>query len=180
MKKATVLFSILLAYSGILLAQTPLRPVNEGSKVSFVIKNFGMNTNGSLTGLNGNIAFDALHVENSHFDVTVAANSINTNNNKRDGHLRKEEYFDVAKYAAIRLASTEVRKTAVAGTFTFVGLLTIKGISKKIAFDFSATPKNGGQLFEGSFSINRRDFGVGGGSMVLSDNVAVTLSVFAR
>jgi polyisoprenoid-binding protein YceI len=60
------------------------------------------------------------------------------------------------------------------------GNLTIKGVTKPIEFGFGATPKNGGYLFDGEFKINRRDFGVGGNSVSLSDKLTVTLSVFAK
>jgi polyisoprenoid-binding protein YceI len=58
--------------------------------------------------------------------------------------------------------------------------ITIKGVTKPVEFGFGATPKNGGYAFDGEFTINRRDFGVGGSSISLSDNLTVALSVFAR
>jgi polyisoprenoid-binding protein YceI len=60
------------------------------------------------------------------------------------------------------------------------GNLIIKGVSKEIKFPFKATPKDDGFLFEGEFKINRRDFKVGGNSLSLSDDVTVSLSVFAK
>jgi len=60
------------------------------------------------------------------------------------------------------------------------GNLTIKGVTKPVEFGFSASPQNGGYVFDGEFKINRRDFGVGESSVSLSDNLTVTLSVFAR
>ena len=60
------------------------------------------------------------------------------------------------------------------------GKITIKGVTKEINFPFTSTAKNGGYLFEGSFKLNRRDFGVGGDSISLSDGLTVSLSIFAK
>ena len=60
------------------------------------------------------------------------------------------------------------------------GNITIKGVTKEIKFPFTFTAKDGGYLFEGEFKINRRDFGVGGKSFSISDELSVELSVFAK
>jgi polyisoprenoid-binding protein YceI len=60
------------------------------------------------------------------------------------------------------------------------GNLTIKGVTKPVEFGFGATPKDGGYFFDGEFKINRRDFGVGGSSVSLSDKLTVTLEVLAK
>jgi polyisoprenoid-binding protein YceI len=57
--------------------------------------------------------------------------------------------------------------------------LTIKGVSKTIAFPFTVSNSGSTLVFAGSFTINRRDFGVGGSSAVLSNSVAVDLKVAA-
>jgi polyisoprenoid-binding protein YceI len=157
-----------------------LQPIDEGSSVKFSIKNFGFSTGGNFKGLKGVIQFDATNLSSCSFAVTVDAGSVNTGNNTRDNHLRKEEYFDVAKYPVIDFTSVSVNKDAGSAAFILTGNLTIKGVTKKISFPFTAAPQNNGYLFSGSFTINRRDFGVGGNSMVLADNLQVQLNVFAK
>jgi polyisoprenoid-binding protein YceI len=154
-------------------------PVDERTSVKFSIKNFGFSTGGSFTGLKGNIQFDINNPATASFAVTVDAASVNTDNSARDKHLRKEEYFDVAKYPLIGFKSTNITRDA-AGKFLITGSLTIKGVTKQIAFPFKAVAQNNGYLFSGLFTINRRDFSVGGNSMVLADNVQVSLTVFAK
>ena len=112
--------------------------------------------------------------------MSIDANSINTDNRKRDNHLRQAEYFDAEKYKTIVFKSTKVILSTVAGRFYVFGNLTIKGVTKPVEFGFSATAKDGGFIFKGEFEINRRDFGVGGSSMSMSDNLKVSLSVFAK
>lgn len=180
MIKNLIYTSFLFLCIGSSTAQTSYTPLDADSKVHFVIKNFGIKTGGDFTGLKGTIKFDPVNYSSSLFDVTVDANTIDTDNGSRDGHLRKAEYFDVATYKTIRFKSTKVVLSSVAGRFYVFGELTIKGVTKPVEFGFGATPKDGGYVFDGEFSINRRDFGVGGSSISLSDNLTVSLSVFAK
>ncbi len=153
---------------------------DEGNKVSFSIKNFGIKTTGNFTGLKGNIAFNPKALSTSMFNVSVNAATVNTGNNSRDKHLRKSEYFDVEKFALIKFVSTIITASSTAGHFLAEGNLTIKGITKKIQFGFSATAVNSGYNFKGDFEINRRNFGVGGSSISLADNLKVMLDVTAK
>ena len=94
----------------------------------------------------------------------------------RDTHLKKEEYFNVDKYPVINFTSTAVSSSTVSGN------LTIKGISKPISFPYTVSKplKGAGFIFEGSFSINRKDFDIGSSSFSLSDAVTVNLKVKAN
>lgn len=151
-----------------------LRPVDSAEAVTFIIKNFGINTNGEFKGIKGTIKWDAANPSASIFNVTVDANTINTGIDMRDNHLRKEEYFNVEKYPVISFVSTAITSNNVTGN------LTLKGVTKQISFPFTVKPSSGGYLFEGSFDLNRRDFGVGAGSVSLSNNVTVNLKVQAK
>ncbi len=180
MKKISLLFISFCIYSNYIIAQSTLTPVDADSKVHFVIKNFGIKTGGDFKELKGNIKFYPANPAASAFDLTVDAGTIDTDNESRDEHLRKPEYFDVATYKTIQFKSSKVVFSKVAGRFYMYGNLTIKGVTKPVEFGFGATAKNGGYVFDGEFQINRRDFGVGGSSVSMSDNLTVSLSVFAK
>lgn len=154
-------------------------PKNEGSAVSFAIKNFGLTVNGSFTGLQGSIAFNAANPGIANFNVTVDAATVNTNNSSRDSHLKKEEYFHSAAFPKIYIVSTKITNGSAAGIYLFEGVVTIKGTAKNISFPFTAGATNDGYQFDGSFKIDRRDFKVGGNSLVLSDVLTVSLKVAA-
>ena len=155
-------------------------PTDAGSKVRFVIKNFGINTGGTFEGLAGSIIFDPANLAGASFNVSVDAKSVDTDVEARDNHLRKEEYFDVEKYPKLSFRSTKITTTNKEGYLFMFGVITIKNISKEISFPFKQTSKDGGILFEGEFKLNRRDFGVGGKSFSMSDELNVELSIFAK
>jgi polyisoprenoid-binding protein YceI len=171
----------LLFFPILLTAAILLQPLDDGSSVRFAIKNFGGNVTGSFKGLKGKIVFDPVKTESSSFDVTVDVRTINTGIKLRDTDLKKEKYFNVERFPSIQMLSTAIRKDGGnRDGYIFNGVVIIKGIKKEISFPFTATQENDGYLFKGSFPLNRRDFGVGGSSISLSDNLTVTLSVLAK
>ena len=154
-------------------------PIDSESKVSFKIKNFGSTVDGSFKGLKGTINFDANTISNSAFDVTVDVSTIDTGIKMRDNHLRKGEYFDVSVFTTIRFVSTKVIVTAKSNEAIVTGNLTIKKMTKEISFPFRYKMIGGSPQFIGEFQIDRRDYGVGGSSITLSDELMVMLDVKA-
>lgn len=155
-------------------------PVDEGSEIGFKIRNFGVNVSGSFKGLQGKFIFYPDSLSASHFNVTIDVKTINTGIDQRDNHLRSEDYFEVAKYPDIHFVSTQVT-TSTNKEYLFVfGKLTIKDVTKEVSFPFKATPKENDMLFEGEFTLNRRDYNVGGGSISMGDNVTLNLKVLAK
>jgi polyisoprenoid-binding protein YceI len=155
------------------------QPIDKGSKVGFKIKNLGFTVDGSFTGLSGKIVFDPQNVVASSFSVNVDAATVNTDNSLRDEHLRGESYLDVKDFPKISFVSTKVTRTNKTGVLMVYGRLTIKSVSRDISMPFTAVPASGGYIFKGSFNVNRREFNVGGAS-IISDGLTVDLEVFAR
>jgi len=171
MKKYFLLLVPIILFS---FSSIEFKPVDKSDSVTFNIKNFGINTKGEFKGLNGSIKWDAANPSNSSFDVSIDVNTINTGIGMRDKDLKQTAWLDASKFSTINFKSTNVTETNVTGD------LTIKGVTKEISFPFTVTPSTSGYIFEGAFSLNRRDFGVGGGSFSLSDNVQVMLKVYAQ
>lgn len=176
--KKYILATLIIFSAGITFGQT-FNLVDAESKVTFFIKNFGLKTEGEFKGLKGTIVFDPNNLGNSILNAMINAATINTDNNARDKHLRKADYFNTEKFPQISFTSTKISKTSVANIFNTTGNLTIKGTTKTIDFNFVATPSSNGYLLKGEFVINRRDFKVGGNSISLSDNLTVLLEVKA-
>jgi len=140
----------------------------SNAKVSFEIKNLGIKTGGTIGGVQGTIAFDPAALATSKIEATADVNTINTDNSMRDEHLKKDDYFDVAKYPAISMSSVSLKKKG-GNNFTGQFNITIKGKTKLVDVPFTYAD-NG---FKGSFKINRKDFGIGGNSMTMGDEVTI-------
>jgi polyisoprenoid-binding protein YceI len=152
-----------------------LKASEPKSKVNFSIKNFGLKTDGSLTGLQGSMDLDPATGVPRSINLSVDANSINTNNKMRDNHLRKAEYFDVAKHPRLLFTANSFTKTSTG--YLVKGNLTIKGTTKAVEINCVTTKDNNGYSFQGSFPLNRRDYNVGGGSISLSDDLTVNFQI---
>jgi polyisoprenoid-binding protein YceI len=155
---------------GNLSAQTPV----TRSAITFGIKNLGINTEGSISGLVAKVNFAPANLSASSIEASVDVNTINTDNSSRDEHLRSGDFFDVARYPKISLKSVAFRHKSgnnYIGTFT----LTIKDKSKQIEMPFTFLDKDNTIGFKGAFKINRLDFGVGSESMILSNDVTVNI-----
>jgi polyisoprenoid-binding protein YceI len=178
MKK--LFFAVLFILPAIYLSAQTYAATDTGSKVKFVIKNFGIKTGGTFEGLEGTILFDPSNLATANFDVSVKTKTVDTDIEARDNHLRKPEYFDVENFPNLIFKSTKVSKTNKPEYLYMFGNITIKGVTKEVNFPFTYAPKGEGYLFEGEFKLNRIDFGVGGKSFSLSDELTVSLSVFAK
>lgn len=157
-------------------AFTPGASTVTRSAITFQIKNLGINTGGSLGGLNTIVQFNPSNLASSSIEASVDVNTINTDNSSRDDHLKSADFFDAARYPSITMRSGSFKHKSgnnYSGQFN----LTIKNKSKLIEVPFTYTEKDNARTLKSSFKINRLDFGVGESSMVLSDDVTVNIEV---
>ena len=173
----TLLFALVVTTAGF---GQHFTPVDEGSEIGFKIKNFGISVNGSFNGLGGEIIFFPDSLNADHFNVTIDVKTINTGIDQRDNHLRSEDYFEVAKYPYIHFVSERITKSTNKDYLFVFGKLTIKDVTRKISFPFKVTPDGKSLNFEGEFTLDRRDYHVGGRSITLSDKVTVKLKLLAK
>lgn len=154
-----------------------LKPDYSKSSVEFKIKNAGIGVDGSFTSFETIIDYNEAAAAPSSIKATIAVESISTGIEARDKHLRKDDFFDVEKYPKITFESTKIYK--VSNGFTAEGKLAIKGVTKDITIPFTYAGTAAGGVFEGAVTLNRLDYGVGGKSMTMGDNVDVKLKVTA-
>jgi polyisoprenoid-binding protein YceI len=121
-----------------------------------------------------------------HFEATV--DSISTNNEQRDAHLKNGDFFDIEKYPVISFAGERMEKTAE-DEYKLYGTLTMRGVSKKIILntEFGGITKdpwgNTRTGFSVSGKINRQDFGMSFGAvsetggLLLGDEVKINANV---
>ena len=173
-------FFIMIFLHNIFVPFQTLTPVDNDSEVKFTIKNFGLNVHGSFHGLKGAIIFDPFNLPKSKMDVSINASTINTNNASRDNHLKRDDYFDIIHFPKISFRSTEITRGETKDSFEALGFLQIKESKKMIRIPFTSKSLGRGYLFSGSFSINRTDFGIGGASISLSENLTVSLKIVTK
>jgi polyisoprenoid-binding protein YceI len=132
--------------------------------VSFKVRHMMVtNVKGSFGTVNGAIKLDPARIENSTVEVTIDAASIDTNDEKRDTHLKSPDFLDVAKHPTITFKSTKVTKKG--DQWVAAGDLTIRGVTKPVEIPFTlsgpATNPWGQQVIgaDGALKINRTDFG---------------------
>lgn len=172
--KRTSLIIILLGITTLGFAQ--IKHTVTKASVTYQVKNMGFTTSGKFTGIEAGIMFDKEHPAAGSIEASVDTRTINSDDDARDEHLRKPDFFDVDHYPKMTLKSVSFTKK---GGNNFVGQfdLTIKGKTKRIDLPFTYTVKGTTAVFTGTFKINRLDFGVGQNSMVLSNDVTVLLNV---
>lgn len=160
------------------------------SRVGFVARHAMITkVRGAFNDVVGTGHLDAANPANSRIEVTIQAASIDTRNADRDTHLRSNDFLDMENHPTIRFVSTAVEP--VGDRFQVTGDLTIKGVTKPVTIDFeltgSATDPFGNERigFEGSVSINRKDWGVNwnaaleAGGVLVSDKIDLELEVSA-
>jgi polyisoprenoid-binding protein YceI len=160
------------------------------TRLGFAAKHAMVTTvRGSFGEFEGSLTLDGETPANSRADVTIQAASFTSGNEQRDGHVRGEDFLDVANHPTLTFRSTDVRSDG--DDFVLVGDLTIRGTTRpvQIAVELEGVEKDpfGNQRigFSGETTISRKDFGLtwnvplDGGGLLVSDKVKITLDVSA-
>ena len=154
------------------------------SAAQFSVRHLGISTvRGAFTKVSGTATYDAKDPSKTSIDVTIDASSVDTRVERRDNDLRSPNFFDVAKYPTLTFKSKHA-EAAGPGKMKITGDLTIHGVTKEVVLDVDGPsppvtdPR--GNLHMGASAttrINRKDFGVNGGSAVAGDDVPITIDV---
>ncbi|HEX3655576.1 MAG TPA: YceI family protein [Pirellulales bacterium] len=155
------------------------------SSVSFMISHAGISyIHGRFNDFSGTFVIDKDDPSKSSFTFSVKVDSVDTNNPKRDEHLRAYDYFDAKQFPTMSFKSTSVKPVEggyqVAGDFTLHGVtkpitLNLEGSSKTVEFP-KGTPRVG---FVTSPVIKRSEFGMTAGLPSVGDDVHITIGVEA-
>jgi polyisoprenoid-binding protein YceI len=135
------------------------------SRIGFVARHAMVTkVRGAFNEFTGTAHLDGDNPGNSSVQLTIQATSIDTRNADRDAHLRSNDFLQMDQYPEITFTSTQVTRTG--DTFEVTGDLTIKGVTQSITVPLhyegmAADPFGNTRIgFEGSTTINRKDFGV--------------------
>jgi polyisoprenoid-binding protein YceI len=145
---------------------------------------------GAFNEFEGTAVIDGADLGRSSATVTIASASIDTRNAQRDAHLRSNDFLAMDEYPQITFAATGVAPTGP-NSFDLTGDLTIKGVTNAVTIPFefegAATDPFGNLRagFEGSVTINRKDYGITWnaaletGGVLVSDKVVLEFEVSA-
>ena len=86
---------------------------------------------GEFSNVQGNILLDDKDLTRSSVKAVIAAESISTNNAKRDDHLKSADFFDVAKFPDLTFKSKKVFKEGE-NSYKILGDLTMRGVTKEV------------------------------------------------
>ena len=163
---------------------------NNHTSISFEATHFFTPVAGSFKDFDGNLNFDPENLESSSADFTVQIASVENDNEKRNGHLQSEDFFDAKKYPEMKFTSSSFAKNGE--DYTIIGNLTIRDITKEISVPVKMLgigdhPMKKGKLntaMRAEFSLNRNDYEVGSGSWtataVVGDEVKVSVLLEAN
>jgi polyisoprenoid-binding protein YceI len=152
------------------------------SSVTFKISHLGLAwVYGRFDEFSGKFTVDAANPAKSSFQMTVKTESVDTNNAKRDGHLRSPDFFNAKQFPTMTFQSTKVEP--IKNGYKVTGTLTLHGVTKEVKFDMV-----GGRVaefppgvqrtgFSTEFTIDRTHFGVGGPNFATSLGLPVYIAI---
>lgn len=160
------------------------------STLGFAIKHLTVGTTrGGFSTYSGTIVFDPNDYSTFQADVIIEANSIDTNNEARDNHLKSADFFDVEKFPTITFKSARLEKRGEGAVI--IGNLTIKDVTKELTIpvQISGPVKSpyGNSVIglAAQIQINRQDFNVNfnktldNGGTVVADMVDLIIEIEA-
>lgn len=158
---------------------------NTHSFANWTIRHVASKTSGTFSDVTGTVRIDRSNLAGSSVDARINMLSINSSNAKRDEHIQKEGYLDVAKFAEMTFVSTRVESEG-ANEGILTGTFTMHGMTKEISFPFKvlgfgADPWGGHRVgLEAHTVIKASEYGYGWGikpDSPIGDEIDVTLLI---
>jgi polyisoprenoid-binding protein YceI len=175
MKKITGLFAVLLM-AGSAFAQTAWSIDKAHSKVGFSATHVVVaETEGVFKDFDASVISKSEDFNGAEVEFTAKVTSINTDNEKRDDHLKSDDFFNAEKFPEIKFKGTLVKE---GGKYVLKGKLTMRDVTKDVAFDVTyggTVSAFGGQKagFKLTGKLNRMDYGLKWNKTIEAGGLAV-------
>src|SRR5579862_7221401 len=150
-------------------------PMHAG--ITFKISHLGLSwIQGRFDEFGGDFTIDTANPEKSSFKMNINPASIDTNNQKRDDHLRSPDFLNAKQFPAMQFKSTSVRPTK--GGYEVTGDFTMHGVTKPVTFELlggRTTEMQGATRtgFSSEFTLRRADFSVGAVTPAMGEKIYV-------
>ena len=139
---------------------------------------------GKFTKFSGAVTLAGGKAEGGKVNVEIDLDSVKSDDEKLDTHLKAPDFFDVAKFPKATFTSTEIKAGGEKGaTHTVTGEFELRGSKKTISFPATITAGAEETTATAEFSINRKDFGIVYAGMkdnLIRDEVLIKLALKAR
>ena len=175
--------------AGTLSAQTNKWTVDAvHSNIKFTVTHMVVSeVEGSFKKFDGTVESSKADFSDAVVNFTVDVNSVNTESEMRDGHLKGDDFFNAAKYPTMTFKSTSVKMLG-GNKYQLTGNLTIRDVTKPVTFDVTyggtiKTPMGVKAGFKAKTTINRFDYNlkwnnaVEAGSLVVDKDVVISLNI---
>jgi polyisoprenoid-binding protein YceI len=154
-------------------------PAHAG--VNFKISHLGLSwVQGRFDEFSGDFTIDASAPDKCSFALKINPGSVDTNNQKRDEHLRGPDFFNANQFPAMSFKSTSVRP--LKNGYEVTGDFTLHGVTKPVSFELvggrtAEFPKGVQRTgFSADFSLKRSDFGITKFTPGVGDKIYVSVS----
>jgi len=187
MNKVLTLATLTLVLAGGLSAQAVWKADKVHSKVNFSVSHMVISeVTGDFKDFDATLTSSKDDFSDAVIDATIQMASINTDNDKRDAHLRSDDFFNAEKFPTMTFKSTNIEKTGP-GTFKITGNLTMRDVTKPVVLDTkligqTKTPWGATAAgFKATTVIDRFEFGtkwnqaLETGGLIVGRDVIVTL-----
>jgi polyisoprenoid-binding protein YceI len=160
------------------------------SNVGFAARHMMSKVNGEFTKFSGELSYDPDHLEQGKVTATAEASSISTRDDKRDEHLKSDDFFAVKKFPKLVFESTKISKNG-SNKYKMDGNLTMHGITHPVTFDVEALGEmddpwgNHRAGFTAKAVVNRKDYSISWnkvldkGGVMIGDDVEINLNIEA-
>lgn len=180
----------LLLFSAV--AQTNWKVDGSHSKFGFSVTHLMVSeTEGKFKVYDGSVSSKSeTDFTDAKIDFSIDVNSIDTDDDKRDAHLKSADFFDAEKFPKMIFKATSMKPGKIKGTYDLEGDLTLHGITKKIKLNAIGAAKivkdpwgNMKYAFKVSGIINRVDYGLKwnaaleAGGVVVSEDVKINCTI---
>lgn len=187
MKKFNAIMMLLLVAGGAM-AQTTWNIDKSHSKVGFAVPHYAITeVEGNFKDFDATVVTTAEDFNGAEVTFTAKTASVDTDNERRDGHLKGPDFFDVEKFPEV---SFKGKLTKDGGKYKLKGDLTMHGVTKPAEFDvtYGGTVNTGRGLkagFKLTGEINRQEYGVvygannktQAGDLVIGDKITVICKI---
>ena len=155
------------------------------SGINFRVQHLGVAyTWGRFNDFSGTITIDEENPAKSSVELTIKADSVDTNQGDRDTHLRSPDFFDSKTFPVATFKSSSVSKEG--DVYTVSGTLDLHGQKKPVTLELTRVgsgkhPRSGADItgFSGTYTLKRSDFGMTYGIGGIGDEVELFIDIEA-